>query len=65
MAIVGVGTVKLRNKTNIWRMITRPDERGGMKTRSACSRGNVDRFTMIGRRIGAADRTRSELEVCA
>jgi hypothetical protein len=59
------GTVKLRNETNIWRKIARPDECGGTKGRSVGSRGNVDCFIMIRRRLGVAGRTLSELEVCA
>lgn len=58
IAVRGVwGTEKLRTKTNIWRMIARPDACGESNRRSARSCMSADRSIIIARRIGAIQRT--------
>jgi hypothetical protein len=64
IAVKGIwGTDKLRIKTNIRRVIARPDACGVSNRRSARSGMSVDQSIIIARWFGVAARTLSEVEV--
>ena len=66
IAVKGIwGNDKLRTKTNIWRMIARPDACLDQNRRCARSCISADHSNIVVRRFGAIDRMLCEAEVRA